>query len=399
MSNAAELYGRPWSEAEFIIVLSAYCERRGEPHDQGAAFVNELATFLGRTPASIAMRLENYAALDPSQRHRVGLNRGGPRCRKYFEQWAADLKELKRCADVLIRDRKAVNVPNLFEPEPIRLPRAFDGRYELYDAIGEGAFSTVLSCIERDTGGRFAIKILKPDLRVDKEAFGRFRREIRVLRQLRHPGIVRIHDDNLDQVQDVPAFIMDLASCSLRSFLEERQGSESQLFKCSRPILEPPIAKEITLHVLEAAEAMHSAECKLVHRDINPNNILFTVDGRWILGDFGLAKFLSNPPATASYRTEQSQGRAWGTEPYAAPEQWKDFTNVDERVDIFAIGVLIWDLFSTEYPPMDRAAPGLSPELEGVFLKAVQRRREDRYRTIDELRAAFSAAFKSHAFV
>lgn len=394
VSSAAELYGRPWSEAEFIIILNAFFERRGEPHDDTVPFVIELSNLLGRTPAAISMRLENYAALDPALSHRDGLNRGGPRCKRYFDLWSRDLEELKRCANVLVRDRRSANLPGLFEPEPVKLPEAFSGRYELYDAIGEGTFSTVLSCLERDSGRRFAMKILKPDLRVDREAFGRFRREIRALRELNHPLIIRIHDDNLDQVQDVPAFVMDLADCSLRGFLEDRQGrdTENQLFKPSRPLLNPDEAIKIVLDVMEAVRIMHATPGGLVHRDINPNNILRKLDGRWSLGDFGLSKFLSVPPATASYKTEHSQGGAWGTEPYAAPEQWRDFTNVNERVDIFAVGVLIWDLFTTEFPPMDRAATGLNSKLEKVFLKAVQRQREDRYCQISELRDAFSSA-------
>lgn len=394
MGTAVELYGRPWSEPEFIIVLDAYLKQKG-PTDEHAELVTSLANLLGRTPASVAMRFENYAALDPTQSHRAGLSRGGPRCRKYFDQWSQDPSALHKCAEVLIRDKRSIPLPGLFEPDPVKLPAGFSGRYELYDAIGEGTFSTVLSCIERDSGKRYAIKILKPDLRVDKEAFGRFRREIRILREVKHPRIIQIHEDNLDQIEDVPAFIMDLAECSLRSFLEYQQGSGSQLFRSHRPILSATEASNVIRDVLEALATMHNAGNNLVHRDINPNNILRKSDGRWSVGDFGLAKFLSRPPATASYKTEVAQGGAWGTEPYAAPEQWRDFVNVDHRVDIFAVGVLIWDILGTEFPPMDRGATGLSPALEKVFLKAVQRSRDDRFQSVDELSAAFLDALQN----
>lgn len=390
MPDAKSLYGHPWGEPEFIVVLDAYFCHRDEPRDEDTPYVRKLAGLLGRTPASIVMRLENYAAIDPSIQGKQGLRRGGPRCRRVFLQWAEDQDGLRKTAAVLIRDAESSNIPTLFEPTPVRVPKAF-GRYELDEKLGEGGFGWVFSCINTETRQLFAIKILKPEYLRDDETFGRFRREIRILKTVRHAKVIQIYDDNLDTESEYPAFIMDLAQGSLIDTLEEFRGAGG-LFRDSRPFMPAHMAKAVVLDIMDAAHALHSGQARLVHRDINPNNILRGWDEKWILGDFGLAKFLSAPPASATYRTEHSKPARWGTIPYAAPEQWRNFADVDERADIYALGVLIWDLFSSEYPPIQREHTGLSPGLSEVFLKATERERTRRFGSVTEMREAFLTA-------
>lgn len=393
MAEASELYGREWREFDFAITFDAYLNRRTDRWDVRTPQVAELATFLGRTPASVLMRMQNFASIDPMVSGRRGLNRCGVRCKQFFQRWVDDQTGLRKCVELLRRDHDAA-IPGLFSPTDISLPAAFNGKYELYDLIGEGGFAWVMQCIERSTGHPFAMKILKSDLVRDEDAFARFRREIRILRDIKHAGIIDIFDDNLDDEKDRPAFVMELGTNSLQQYIADRRDPDIEPSPSAvPPFVDRSIAVEIMRDILDAAQAMHSHCDRLIHRDISPQNILLRSNDRWILSDFGLAKFLKNPARllTTSFTTASNQ-HGWGKDWYTAPEQWKSFRDVDERADIYAIGVLIWDLFSDEYRPIRRDKPGLPEPLDGVFLHAYEHERVDRYGSIAELRSEFEKA-------
>jgi serine/threonine protein kinase len=342
------------------------------------------------------MRLENFASVDPAIAGRSGLRRGGARCRRIFDQWADDRDGLRKTA-ALLRDDMETKIPGLFDSMGVDLPAAFQGRFELYEHLGFGGFAWVFQCINRKNGDLRAIKILKPECIRDKEAFGRFRREIRILKEIRHPNVIQIYDDNLDEERDRPAFLMDLAECSLVDYMEEVRDAAAESSVPDRPYLGHAEAVGIMRNIFDAVEAIHTHEHRLVHRDINPQNILRYPDGRWALGDFGLAKFLKKPPAvsTATYVTSNRIDGGWGKEPYTAPEQWRRFGDVDERADVYSLGVLLWELFTDQYPPIRESVPGLPPSLAPVFLKAHQHDKAMRYGTISEFRSDFEAAASS----
>src|SRR4030042_2056000 len=138
MTRASELYGRPWSEREYIVVLHYYFQYRKEPRHFSASYIQNISRKLGRTPASIVMRMENFASIDPEVNiMRKGLVHANAFCRKVFKDWSGDLDNLRSCAEVFIRDTEVTNVPTLFEPKNVRIPKAFD-KYELFDQIGQG---------------------------------------------------------------------------------------------------------------------------------------------------------------------------------------------------------------------------------------------------------------------
>src|ERR1700722_14788942 len=124
MSKPSEIYGKPWSEREYIIVLHHYILHSDEPRHHLRDYVKMVAHLLGRTPASIVMRMENYASLDPEEkRHRKGLVNITPLGQKVFDEWFTNPDSLQACAEVLIRDAHASEQPSLFDPEPVKLPR------------------------------------------------------------------------------------------------------------------------------------------------------------------------------------------------------------------------------------------------------------------------------------
>lgn len=381
------LYGHPWTESEFLVVLESYLQHRNQPRHERTPFINELSRILGRTVSSILMRMENYASIDPAvQQSRIGLVHINEVGRRIFEEWSKEPDALNLTAGVLIRQAKQKDVPDLFNPTPIKVPKAF-GKYELLDALGEGTSGLVFSCIDTDTGKPYAIKIIHSHIVHDAEIFHRFLREIRALRAITHRNVIALHQDNLDSERNFPAFIMDLAQCSLTSHLETVRRCQIQR---SRPLL-PFQEAEIILHsVMDAVEALHNNSPKLIHRDLNPNNILHLPDGRWVLADFGLAKFISTAPVSTSFQTKTHRG--WGTMWYTAPEQYDDFMNSTERTDVYSLGMLIWELFTPSGPPPSHE--GLPEKLSQLYLKATARDPNQRHRTVQELRREFVAALR-----
>lgn len=385
MSTVNDLYGRPWGEREYIIVLHLYFLHHGEPHHDDLNYVQDASQLLGRSPGAVAMRLENFASVDPEiASRRAGLRNLTPIGKRVFEHWKDKREALRECAELLIREHRAKSIPTLFEPNPIRVPRAFE-KYELLDQIGEGGSGVVFSCFNTSNSKRFAIKIIKTDRIHDTEAIKRFRREIRVLKSLSNRHVIQIYEDNLDSREDFPAYVMDIATNSYTSFAEEISGQTDSIPDSS-------IQRTIITSILDATEALHNGTPAVIHRDINPNNVLVLPDGTWVLADFGLAKFISTAPLSTSFQTTTQRG--CGTMWYTAPEQYRSFQHTDHRTDIFSLGMLIWEAFTDSHPPPDREQPGLSDFLKAVYLKATEREPENRYQNVLELRTAFLTAFE-----
>jgi serine/threonine protein kinase len=389
MTKPSEIYGRYWSEPEYIVVLHLYFQNRGKPRHHQCDYVVDAARLLGRTPGAVVMRMENYASLDPienqSRKGLVNITEVGARI---FRDWSSKLDALKDCAEVLIRDFESSNRPSLFEPEPVRVPSAF-GKYELLDPLGEGAFGSVFSCIHADTQNIYAIKIIKANAAgVDAdELLGRCRREIKALKAVKHSNIIRIFEDNLDDERSFPGFVMDLADCSLSAYLTT-QGTGSPA-KRTRPCIARQEAIDILTSIFQAVAAMHDHTPALVHRDINPNNVLRMKDGRWVLADFSLAKFLRPMSPATTFATTHL---GWGTGYYTAPEQFQDFSIADERADVYSLGVLAWELLTSAWPPFDRTHLALTEPFEKMVLTATERDRDLRHPTVRSLLADLVAA-------
>jgi tRNA A-37 threonylcarbamoyl transferase component Bud32 len=390
LGSAKSLYGEPWSDREFVIVLHYYFLNQSLPCHKDSEFVREVARLLGRTPASIAMRMENFANLDSdTNRSHKGLSNGGPRCREVFLKWKNRPEHLRSTVEFLLDEHQEAQ-PDLFTPERVLLPKAFQ-KYELLDHIGDGGFGSVLSCVDVHSGKSYALKILRTENRFDRQLLHRFFREIRILRSFRHAHVIRLHEDNLETEQSFPAFVMDLAECSLTQYLGDLKEQHGR----QRPYLETHESTVVFRSICAAVQALHNHTPRIVHRDINPNNILLLPEGSWVLADFGLAKFVRTAALASSFVTNTR--RVGGTTFYAAPEQHEDFTKTDERTDIFALGMLLWELFTrasgSAWPQM--AQPELPSGLDAVFGKAVQREQAARYQTVREMAADFEIALKS----
>jgi serine/threonine protein kinase len=175
---------------------------------------------------------------------------------------------------------------------------------------------------------------------------------------------------------------MELAEYDLSKYIH--QESEIEEGRTARPILDETEAKEILLSMMSAVQSLHEASPPILHRDINPTNILRLFDGRWVLADFSLAKFMHLPPLSTSFVSGSRQGM--GTAHYTAPEQYTSLRETDVRTDIYSLGWLIWELFSKEGPFPRQEPSGLPERLEKVFLKSTEYAKEARYQSVGEMR-------------
>ena len=386
MSTVDVLYGRPWDEKEYLIVLDSYFRNREKTRHKKADYVLEISELLGRTPSSIVMRMENYASID-SKDHRKGMDKFSPECVRVFSEWHDKIDHLESCVAVLRKEYAIPDQLDLFRSNKPVLPKAFE-RYELLELIGEGGSGYVFSCIDTETDELLALKILKTGHLRDPEILHRFKREIRMLQSVRQKNIIKLYNDNLDEEERFPSFVMEFAPRQLTTYINQKAHESPN---SERPILSSEDSLEIFRSIIAAIKHLHEQRPRIIHRDINPNNILQLEDNTWLLADFGIAKFISTAPSTSTFATK-SDVRGFGTAYYTAPEQYRNFKATDERTDIYSLGILIWELYSEAWPPPDKHDPNLPKSLEVVFKKATQNDPEARYQSIQEFQDAFEEA-------
>jgi serine/threonine-protein kinase len=211
-----------------------------------------------------------------------------------------------------------------------RLRDTLSQTYDIQRELGGGAMSRVFVAIDRSLGRKVVIKLLSPELTADVNR-GRFRREIQVAAQLQHPHIVPLL--SAGEHEDLVYYTMPfIAGESLRSAVEK-----------SGPFPIEDVVR-VLYHVGEALDYAHGEG--VVHRDIKPANILRS--GMYFLvTDFGVAKALNAAmPSTAMTST----GMAVGTPAYMAPEQLAGDVAADHRIDIYAVGLLAYELLKGKSP-------------------------------------------------
>ncbi|MFP4323992.1 MAG: serine/threonine protein kinase, partial [Anaerolineales bacterium] len=202
------------------------------------------------------------------------------------------------------------------------------GRYSLENKLGEGGMAEIYRARHEKLGTDVAIKFIKEIIDTD-EFRARFEREARAAAQLSHPNILNVFD--YDQADDGRFFmVMDLLD-----------GQDLGAYLNSR---ETPASLAEIVHIMRGAlEALRYAHARgIIHRDIKPSNIFITTDKRVVMMDFGIAKIAGEANLTKT-------GQLLGTPRYMAPEII-DNGEVDQRIDIYAMGVVLYQLFTNEFP-------------------------------------------------
>ncbi len=221
------------------------------------------------------------------------------------------------------------DVPGKHPPvrESDQFATATEDRYKVLEVLGEGGFGTVYLAEDRVLKQRVAIKVLHLG-QTDERTRQRFIFEAQTAANLRHSGIVNVFD--IVQTPDGLQQVMEFYPGGTLKDLVEREGA-----------LPPRRTLEITLKVLDALAFAHKKG--IIHRDIKPANIFFAEDGAIKIGDFGLCASFESHDHTLT-------GEAMGTPLYMAPEQMKDAKDVDQRGDIYSLGLTLYFMLTGERP-------------------------------------------------
>ena len=248
---------------------------------------------------------------------------------------------------------------------------------ELLGCVGRGGMGYVFRAHHRGLDRPLAVKILSDGLRHDDAAVERFQAEARVLAGLDHPGIVRVYDFGLAGGQ--PFLVMEWVDGSnLRARLRGRPEAsnheasarwEAQAFDLTRDV---------------AAALAYAHARGVVHRDIKPENILVGVDGDAKLADFGLARLQAE-----LFRDTRGERGFEGTPNYAAPEQLRPSGALGPAADVFALGVVLYELLTGQLPVGRFSAPTAlgvgSAEADAVIFRALAADVRERPRDGNEL--------------
>jgi len=247
---------------------------------------------------------------------------------------------------------------------------------ELLELLGHGGMGAVYKARQRGLDRMVALKILPPEIYANPNFAGRFAREARALAQLSHPNIVAVFD--LGKSGPLYYFLMEFVNgVNLRQLLQSHH-------------LTPQESLRMMPQICEALEYAHGEG--IVHRDIKPENILLDQKGRVKLADFGLSKLLEPRPKDIQL-TQSSQ--VLGTMHYMAPEQIEKPLEVDERADIYSLGVVLYEMLTGELPlgrfelPSKKAA--VDARLDELVLRAMERSPGKRYQQAVEIRLELEA--------
>ncbi len=281
------------------------------------------------------------------------------------------------------------------------------GPYQLVKKIAVGGMAEIYRAIVPDTEPlrQVAIKVIHPNNSEDPEFVRMLLDEARLAVRLKHANIVTTYD--LGRENEQYYLVMELVE-GIDLFRLEQRATDLRL---SIPVpIAAFVAREVAqgLHFAHELADVSGKPLHVVHRDVSPQNVLLSYEGAVKLTDFGIAK--------AEGRSEQTQlGIIKGKYYYMSPEQAAGET-LDRRTDIFACGILLYEMLAgemlyfdqnierllekvrkAEVPQISRRRPDTPQELERIMMRALRRKPEDRYRNAEEMAQALDGFLRRHA--
>lgn len=209
--------------------------------------------------------------------------------------------------------------------------KTVDGRYELLGLLGSGSMGNVYKVRDLELDETIALKTLHSRFARDEGANRRFRREVKLARRVTHPNVARTFD--LGVAEGIPYMTMEFISGdSLQNLLRSEGALNSEQLLA---VVEP---------ICRGLQAAHDAG--VVHRDLKPQNVMLEENGRVIVTDFGIAR----ASASTGQISDSNNTGMVGTPAYMAPEQVADADEIDARADIYALGVMLYEMLTGALP-------------------------------------------------
>lgn len=257
----------------------------------------------------------------------------------------------------------------------------FGDRYTIIEEIGRGGMGRVYKAEDHELGITVVLKMIRPELSSRPHMIDQFRKEILLGRSISHENVVRIHD--LGVVNEIRYISMDFIKGENLAELIQTSGSLT-LATCL----------QVAIQACQALKAAHQKG--IIHRDLKPQNIMIDNSGKVYVTDFGLSESLSESKAGPS-------GKISGTPKYFSPEQARG-EELDQRSDIYSLGLILYEM-TTGTPPFKsdttegyvrehtsekplspaKANPSIPPACEKTILKCLEKKKEDRYQSVEEL--------------
>jgi eukaryotic-like serine/threonine-protein kinase len=282
----------------------------------------------------------------------------------------------------------------------VRLGEIFADRYRIERVLGEGGMGIVVAAHHIHLDERVALKFLKAEISSDPECAARFLREARTATKVKGEHIARVFDAGTHE--GTHYMVMEYLEGETLGSIAERTG--------------PMPALLVSEHVLQMCDALGQAHASgIVHRDLKPDNVFITTRSNGTscvkLLDFGISKIMGDSAARLT-----ATSAFMGSPLYMSPEQLVDPRGVDHRTDIWALGVMLFELVSGKPPfdgesmpqlcvrirempaPVLRSVCPSAPEaLERVIARCLQKDRADRFQSADELAASLQGILKDSA--
>ncbi|MFQ6067133.1 MAG: protein kinase [bacterium] len=310
----------------------------------------------------------------------------GVECPKCKTENTSDSEFCKKCAarlhpseEISISHTETLEAPT----EELTRGSIFAGRYEIIEELGKGGMGKVYRVEDKKIKEEVALKLIKPEIASDQAMIERFRNELKLARKITHKNVCRMHD--FHEEEGIPFITMEyVAGEDLKSFIRSKGN------------LTEEEAISIAKQVCEGLAVAH--ELGVVHRDLKPQNIMIDEKGNAKIMDFGIARSIEAPGVTAT-------GMMIGTPDYISPEQ-AEGEEADQRSDIYSLGSILYEMVTGSVPFKGDSAlsvalkhktkvpseprelnPEVSKELSRLILICMEKNRERRYQTAEDLLA------------